>query len=143
MSHLSLVTLGVADVESAAVFYEALGWRRSSASVPRVVAFLAGGTVPLSLFRVDDMAEDAGLPAPSAPPRFRAIACAANLASREGVDALMRRAASAGATVTRAARATEWGGYAGSFADPDGHLWEVAWNPGFPVDEDGRISLPD
>lgn len=141
MGHISLVTLGVQDVEAAASFYEALGWRRSAASVPQVVAFMRGGSMVLSLFGRHDLAADAGLvdtgqPAPS-------FALAMNVANAAAVDATLATALGAGGAVTKPAGRAEWGGYSGYFSDPDGHLWEVAHNPGFTLLDDGSIRLPD
>lgn len=140
MTHISLVTLGVADVARATRFYEALGWRRSPASVDGVVAFLAGGPVVLGLYGHDDLAGDAGLEALPPPPG--AVALAMNLGSPAEVDRALAAVEVAGGTLTRPAAHAEWGGYSGYFSDPDGHLWEVAHNPGFPLEPDGRIALP-
>jgi uncharacterized glyoxalase superfamily protein PhnB len=71
------------------------------------------------------------------------VALAWNCRSAAEVDAVLERAVRSGATVPKPAQETFWGGYAGYFADPDGHLWEVAHNPGFPLTEDGRLTLPD
>lgn len=76
-------------------------------------------------------------------PAFRGVALAWNCRSEADVDAAIARARAAGATVPKAPRKTFWGGYAGYFADPDGHLWEVAHNPGFPLSTDGRLMIPD
>jgi uncharacterized protein len=140
MAHVSLITLGVHDVERAARFYEALGWHRSSASVEGTVAFLSGGTVALSLFGRHDLATDAGV-TPSSE-AGASVAFAMNVADEALVDDVLAAADRAGGTITRPARRTEWGGYAGYVADPDGHLWEVAYNPGFGLLEDGRVQLP-
>lgn len=142
MAHISLVTLGVADVDRATEFYAALGWRPSSASVAGTVTFLQGGTVALALFGRQALAQDAGIGVvpPGTPP---GLALAMNVGSRDAVDATIATAQRAGGQVTRAAAATDWGGYSGYFVDPDGHLWEVAHNPGFPLDQEGRITLPD
>lgn len=140
MPHVSLITLGVSDLERSTRFYEALGWRRSPASVDGEVAFLAGGTVALGLFGRDELAADAGVEL--APVGAAAVALAMNLPSVEAVDGTFATAEAAGAAITKAPERAEWGGYSGYFSDPDGHLWEVAHNPGFPLDEDGRVALP-
>jgi catechol 2,3-dioxygenase-like lactoylglutathione lyase family enzyme len=137
---INLVTLGVGDVQASAAFYERLGWRRSGASMQEVVFFDAGGVV-LGLYGRGPLAEDAAVSAEGA--GFRAVALALNLPSRAEVDATIAEAAAAGATVTKRAEEVFWGGYSGYFADPDGHLWEVAHNPLWPLAEDGRIVLPD
>lgn len=139
-THVSLVTLGVDDVERAAAFYEAWGWRRSPASVEGTVAFLLGGAVPLSLFGRDDLAGEAGVAA-GAPPGAWALAL--NVPSETDVDERLAAAAAAGGTITAPATRADWGGYRGYVHDRDGHLWEVAHNPGFPLAGDGRVTLPD
>jgi predicted lactoylglutathione lyase len=139
---VSLVTLGVKDVARSTAFYVALGWPLSSASVPGDVSFFktAGGL--LALWNEDLLAEDAGLPgAPPADRRGRALAI--NLESREEVDAALAAAVAAGGRITRAAQATDWGGYNGYFADLDGHLWEFAHNPFWPIGDHGRPTLPE
>lgn len=138
---ISLVTLGVADVRMSTQFYEALGFRLSSASVPGEVSFFhtAGGI--LALWGSASLAQDAGVDS-SAGVGFRASALAVNVASRAAVDAALTTAQAAGAQITRAAVATDWGGYNGYFADPDGHLWEVAHNPHWPLQDNGLPALP-
>lgn len=136
---LSLVTLGVTDLARSIAFYEQLGFRRRAASAEGV-GFFEAGAVTLAVFPAADLAKDTGL----APGRATtAVSLAWNCASPEQVDAAIARAAEAGATIRKRGRKTFWGGYAGYFADPDGHLWEVAHNPGFPLGEDGRLTLPD
>jgi uncharacterized protein len=140
VAHISLITLGVDDVEQAAAFYAAMGWRRSAASVDGTVAFLAGGAAVLSLFGREDLARETGV-APSTD-GGSSVALAMNVRSEEAVDETLAAAVVAGGSVTRAARRADWGGYSGYFADPDGHLWEVAYNPGFALLPDGRVQLP-
>lgn len=140
MPHISLVTLGVGDLDRAVAFYEALGWRRSPASVPGTVAFFHGTPV-LALFGRDALADDAGLPvAPVAVPGATALAM--NVATPDEVDKTLAAAEAAGAMVSQPARDTDWGGRSGYFLDPDAHLWEVAHNPGFGLLPDGRVELP-
>jgi uncharacterized protein len=135
---LSLVTLGVADLERARRFYEdGLGWRRGN-NHPEVVFFQIGGAV-LALWRRDALAQDAGLP--DAGSGFGGIALAYNARTREEVDAVLAEAEAAGATILKAAEDAFWGGYSGYFADPDGHVWEVAWNPEWTVADDGSVRL--
>lgn len=136
---ISLITLGVADVARARAFYEALGWRASPASQEGVAFFQANG-LALALFGRADLAADAGL-ADSAP-GFSGISLAQNLRSPDEVAALFAQAVAAGARAVKAPQPTAWGGHSGYFADPDGHLWELAWNPFFPLDEQGNLSLP-
>ncbi len=140
-ARISLVTLGVADVARASAFYEALGWRKSSASQEGEVAFFDVGGVVLSVWSHDSLAGDANL-APGAAPDPGSHALAINLGSRAEVDAALAAAAAAGARILKPAAEVFWGGYSGYFADPDGHCWEVAHNPGFPLDADGRVQLP-
>jgi catechol 2,3-dioxygenase-like lactoylglutathione lyase family enzyme len=138
---ISLVTLGVFDVPAATAFYEALGFPLSPASVPGEVSFFrtAGGL--LGLYGAQDLADDAGLPLRSGA-GFSGVSLAINVADRSAVDAGLAVAADAGAHVLEAARVTSWGGYHGYFADPDGHAWEIAHNPGWPLDERGLPVLP-
>jgi predicted lactoylglutathione lyase len=138
----SLVTLGVADVQRSAAFYRALGWRASGASTDDVVFFHTGGVV-VALWGLADLAADAGVAATVEAPGFTAVALAINVGSRDEVDDALAAAVAAGGRVTRAAEATNWGGYNGYVADLDGHLWEVAHNPGWPLREDGSVVLPD
>jgi catechol 2,3-dioxygenase-like lactoylglutathione lyase family enzyme len=136
---LNFVTLGVADVARARAFYEKLGFRASSASNPSVTFFDAGGVV-LALFGRGALAEDAKV-ADSAP-GFSGVAIAHNVASEAEVDAALREAVAAGAMLLKPGQKAFWGGYSGYFADPDGHVWEVAFNPFFPLDAAGRVQLP-
>jgi catechol 2,3-dioxygenase-like lactoylglutathione lyase family enzyme len=137
---LSLITLGVADVARSRRFYEALGWRASGVSQPDEVAFFQLGGIALSLFGRAALAEDAGVPEGQG---SGGMALAHNARTRAEVDAILEEARAAGARVLTPARATAWGGYACYFADPDGHAWEVAWNPHFPLRPDGSLQLPD
>lgn len=134
---LSMVTLGVADLERALRFYEALGWKRGNDN-PHVVFFQLNGMI-LGLWSRSALAEDAGL-APNER-GFGGIALAYNARSREDVDAVLAGAKRAGARILKDAKDTFWGGYSGYFADPDGHPWEVAWNPGWSLDEQGNVKL--
>ena len=142
MAHVSLITLGISDLERATAFYTALGWERSSASVPGTVTFFHGSTAALALFARDDLADDARIPSGSLA-ASGAVALAMNVEGPQAVDDFLARARTAGATITRPAERAEWGGYAGYFRDPDGHLWEVAHNPGFELRPDGGVVLPD
>lgn len=140
MPHVSLVTLGVGDLERSTSFYAALGWRRSRASVDGQVTFLVGdGPIVLSLFATEALAAETGVPAGDT---GRSIALAVNLPSEREVDRFVAAAREAGAVVTAPPTRADWGGYSGYLTDPDGHLWEVAHNPGFPLAEDGTVTLP-
>jgi uncharacterized protein len=136
---ISLVTLGVADLGRARRFYERLGWRGQE--VQETVFFQAGGMVVV-LWGRDALAADCGLPDHRAA-GFGGIALAHNVRSAAEVDDILAAAARAGATVTRPAAPTFYGGYAGVFTDPDGHAWEVAHNPGFTLAADGSLTVPD
>ena len=137
---LTLVTLGVADVAKATAFYEAWGWKASSASQPGVTFFQANG-LALALFGRADLAEDAHVE--DRPTGFSAISLAYNARSKAEADEVFALALAAGARPLKPLQDVFWGGYSGYFSDPDGHLWEVAWNPSFPLDEKGHMSLPD
>lgn len=137
---LTLVTLGVADLEKAKAFYEAWGWTASSASQPGIAFFQANG-LALALFGRAALAEDAHVK--DEPTGFAAITLAYNAHSKQEADEVYARAIAAGARPVKPLQDVFWGGYSGYFADPDGHLWEVAWNPFFPLDEQGHLFLPD
>ena len=137
---LSLVTLGVVDLDRATTFYEALGWPRRVRAAEGVAFFQLGG-LGLSLYPRAAMAAEAGVPLQTEP--SQGFTLAYNARSRDEVDAVLRSATAAGARITQPAQDAAWGGYHGHFADPEGFLWEVAWNPGFELDEDGRLIMPD
>jgi predicted lactoylglutathione lyase len=137
---LTLVTLGVSDLARARAFYEAWGWKASSASQPEVVFFQANG-LALALWGRADLAEDAGIE--DKPTGFSAVSLAYNARSKEEADEVYALAIAAGAKAVKPLHDVFWGGYSGYFADPDGHLWEIAWNPAFPLDEQGHMFLPD
>lgn len=134
---LSLVTLGVADLDASLRFYEALGWQRGNDN-PHVVFFQLNAMV-MALWSRTALAEDAGLAVNER--GFGGIALAYNARSKEEVDAVLSEADRAGARILKPAEETFWGGYSGYFADPDGHPWEVAWNPGWTIGEDGGVRL--
>lgn len=136
---ISLVTLGVADLTRARTFYERLGWQGQE--IEETVFFQAGG-MAVVLWGRDKLADDSGVDDRSGD-GFGGIALAQNVRSRAEVDDVLRQAAAAGAQITQPARETFYGGYAGCFTDPDGHVWEIAYNPGFALDDDGTLTLPD
>jgi uncharacterized protein len=136
---VSFVTLGVGDVGRSRRFYEALGFKASPASQDAVAFFDAGGVV-LSLFGRAALAEDVGVRAGEA--EFSGISLAHNVNSESEVDEVLREAVTAGAKLLKPGQKVFWGGYSGYFADPDGHLWEVAYNPFMPLDANGRVILP-
>ena len=135
---LSLVTLGVRDLARARRFYEALGWRALPG--PEGVVFFQLPGVVFALWSRDELAEDAGIPKiEDTGKAFSGAAIAHNTRLREDVDAVLREAQKAGAEITKPAAETSWGGYSGYFRDPDGHLWEVAWNPHWAIDDNGNV----
>lgn len=138
---ISLITLGVADVQASARFYERLGWKRSSASQEQIVFIKLKGIV-LGLFARDELAKD-GNQHEVGPAGFSGITLAHNLESPEAVDAAMAFAVASGGRQVKVPEKVFWGGYSGYFADPDGHLWELAYNPFAPLDESGHMILPD
>lgn len=125
---LSFVTLGVADLERATAFYAGLGLPRIKS--PPTVAFFEMGKTWLALYPRDLLAADAGVPAAGS--GFSGFALAHNVRSKAEADRLLEDVAGLGGRIIRPVQRTDWGGYAGYFADPDGFLWEVAWNPRFP-----------
>ena len=137
---ISLITLGVRDLAISRHFYEyGLGWHPSPASNEQVTFFQTGGMV-FALYGKTALAQDAHLFHEGT--GFGGIALAYNVRQRQEVDAVLTEAQVAGATILKAAEETGRGGYAGYFADPDGYPWEVAWNPHFPLLDDGRVQLP-
>ncbi|WP_041921590.1 VOC family protein [Hyphomicrobium denitrificans] len=137
---VTFITLGVRDIGRSRKFYEALGFKASSASQPSVTFFDAGGVV-LALFGRDALAEDASVPADGS--GFSGFALAHNVNSEADVDRTLSEAVAAGAKLLKPGQKVFWGGYSGYFSDPDGHLWEVAYNPFMPLDGDGRPTLPE
>ncbi|MGU3494471.1 VOC family protein [Xanthobacteraceae bacterium A53D] len=144
---LHLVTLGVADLPRATAFYEAMGLQRRDSGTQGVSFFDAGG-VALAVFPRTALAADAKLPesagtAPFGAPDLCGLSLAFNVANEEAVDQTIAKAAALGASRIKSPERVFWGGYSGYFADPDGHLWEVAHNPFWPLDDRGRPTLPD
>ena len=136
---MSLITLGVADVTRARAFYERLGWQGQE--VDETVFFQAGGIVVVLWGRAK-LAVDSGVPDEDGG-GFGGVALAHNVRSQEEVEHVVAAAEAAGATVTRPAGETFYGGYAACFTDLDGHVWEIAHNPGFVIEEDGSITVPE
>jgi uncharacterized protein len=137
---VSIVTLGVSDLARSCEFYECLGWQKSKASNDAIIFFQAGCAV-LALYPRNELAKDAGVVA--AGEGFRGFTLAYNTRSREEVDAVMAEAKEAGAKIQKPAQDAFWGGYSGYFSDPDGFLWEVAWNPFFLVEKNGALRIPE
>ena len=139
-ARITLVTLGVADVARAVVFYEALGWKKSSESVEST-AFMIGVGIVLALWNRDDMIADGG--ECDLAPGSGSMALAVNFESPEAVDAFYALAVAAGARPVKPPQKVFWGGHSGNFRDIDGHLWEVAHNPFWRLDDDGRVDLTE
>ncbi|PWE32383.1 glyoxalase [Maritimibacter sp. 55A14] len=137
---VSLITLGCRDLPRARAFYEALGWRASPESQEAVVFFQMKGMV-LGLFGLRDLAADQGRP--DAPLGVGAVTLAQNFATRAEVDAAYAASLDAGAEGLKPPQEVFWGGYSGYWADPEGHVWEVAMNPFWPLSEDGTLTLPE
>ena len=135
---LSLVTLGVSDYARAKAFYEALGWK-AALEVEQTTFFRANGVV-LVLWGRDELAADTGVRDDGA--RWGGITLAHNVGSREEVHEVIELARRNGAEVTREPADTFYGGYAGVFRDLDGHAWEIGYNPGFGLGDDGTVVLP-
>ena len=136
---VSLITLGVADLQRARAFYQRLGW---DGQETEETVFIQAGGIALVLWGRDKLALDCGV-ADDETTGFGGVALAHNVRSEAEVDHVIAAAEMAGATVTRPAAKTFYGGYAGCFTDLDGHVWEIAYNPGFPLAEDGSITIPD
>lgn len=135
------MTLGVSDLARSEAFYSALGWRRTESSMSGVIVWFQTSHSWLGLFEWAALAEDAGVDAARGN-GFRGVTLAVNVGSEPEVDVAIDAAQRAGASVPQPAAKVDWGGYRGYFADPDGHLWEVAYNPNFPIDQDGRVVIP-
>lgn len=139
---LTVVTLGVRDFATSVHFYESLGFARKMRKTGDEIAFFDAGGVVLALYRWKDLAADARLAAEPAPAAFRGVTLAWNRASPQEVDQGLAQALKAGATLLKRAQKTDYGGYGGYFADPDGHAWEIV-DAGFSLTEDGLLVLPD
>jgi catechol 2,3-dioxygenase-like lactoylglutathione lyase family enzyme len=135
---VSLITLGVSDIERARAFYDALGWQGTSPD-GEVVFYQAGGMIVAlwsrELLREDSVVEDAG--------GWGGVTLALCVGDPAQVDTVLAQAGAAGARIGRPGAPTFWGGYSGIFVDPDGHPWEVAHNPGWRLDADGTVHLPE
>jgi hypothetical protein len=135
---LSLITLGISDLDRARHFYEALGWKSGAAPDDDVVFFQVGGMI-VALWGRDKLAEDSAVTVGSG---WGGITLAYNTRSTEEVDQVIEEARKAGATIGREPGETFWGGYSAVFLDPDGYPWEVAHNPNWTIEADGSVKLP-
>jgi len=137
---VSFITLGVSDLQRSKKFYrDGLGFPLSSGSKDDIAFFKTAGVV-LALYPTEKLAEDAQVPVHGS--GFRGVTLAHNVRRREEVSEVLAVAAAAGGTITKPAQDVFWGGHSGYFSDPDGHLWEVVWNPYFPFADDGSIVVP-
>lgn len=137
---ISIVTLGTDDMPRAIAFWEAMGWPRRARGFAAIAMFQLGG-LALALYPFEKLADDCGMT--DRGPGFGGFTLAQVVASKAEVDAVLARAVGLGATLQKPAHEAFWGGYSGYFLDPDGHPWEVAWNPFVTLDREGRLSLPD
>ena len=138
---LSMITLGVADLERALAFYEnVVGWK--AVPGPPEIAFFDLGGIVFSLYPHAEMAKDMNTPPDEiGDPASHGFALAHNARSKEEVDLIFSRLKAKGAVIVKEPEDVFWGGYSGYFSDPDGHSWEVAYNPHWAIKEDGRISM--
>lgn len=136
---ISLITLGVDDLARSITFYRAMGWTPHPSSVDGEVAFFQSGGMVLALWSRAALAADSGVVDAGG---WGGVTLAHNVDARDDVDEILSVAEAAGARVARTGAPTEWGGYSGVFVGPDGHPWEVAVNPAWPIGEDGSITLP-
>lgn len=135
---VSLITLGVTDLDRARQFYASLGWRPATSPADDVVFFQAGGMV-LGLWDRTTLAHDSAVTDHGG---WGGVTLACNVRSAAEVDAVIEEARGAGAVIGREPAQTFWGGYSGLFIDPDGHPWEIAHNPGWTLLDDGSVSMP-
>ena len=137
---ISLITLGVSDLRKSRRFYEeGLGFEASSISSDDIVFLKTNGAL-LALFPTDHLAKDATVPPEGS--GFRKFTISHNVREKSQVEEVLQIAQAAGAQIIKPAQDVFWGGYSGYFSDPDGHLWEICWNPYFELDEKGEIELP-
>ncbi|MDE0572880.1 VOC family protein [Demequina sp. B12] len=141
VQRVSMITLGVADLDAARGFYERWGWQVRQAT-PQIV-FFQMGTLVLGLFPLPALAEDQGRADAVATLGMGGVTLAQNYATEHEVDERFQAAIAAGATHLKAPTAAPWGGYSGYFADPDGHVWELAVNPYWELGDDGATHIPE
>lgn len=139
---LSFLTLGVADLAASRAFYEALGWKASRYGEGAGIVFFQLNGIVFGLFGRADLAADAGLPDQDSA-GFRGVTLSYNTRSAAEADDIIAQALAAGGRLLKAGHAASWGGYVAYFADPDGHAWEVCYNPHAHIGDDGAVRLPD
>ena len=138
--NFAIVTLGVTDLARSIRFYGDLGWEQRGDAANGIVWFKTSGSW-VGLFGYEELAHVEVVPADELP-AYRGVTLAINLPTEDAVDLAFVKVREAGGTIVKPPARTDWGGYSGYFADPDGVLWEIAFNPGFPIDEHGRIEIP-
>ena len=139
----TVITIGVDDIRASIAFYEGLGFSRKMRATGEEVAFFDTGGTTIALFAWAKAAREAGVAEEPRPAAFRGVTLAWNCRDRAEVDAVLAFALHNGAKLLKPAAPTEYGGYAGYFADPDGHVWEAVVAPGIAVGDDRRVHLPD
>ena len=137
-ARISIITFGVADIARSVAFYEAIGWERCSSSMDDIAWFRTADSY-LGLFGWNDLIEDVQLVAPTRG-SFGGTTHSINIETADAVDAALDEAVAAGGTLLKPGTELPFG-YGGYFADPDGHVWEVCYNPSFPIGSDGRITI--
>ncbi len=141
-AHLSMITLGVSDLQRSIAFYEKLGFQRKRKALDSI-GFFQAGACAIAVWPSEELAKDANVASEGMAESFHEFTLGWNCHSKPDVDAVIAKARLAGGIVRKPAQDVFWGGYSGYFSDPDGHLWEVAYNPHFPLSDDGRLMLPD
>ena len=137
---LNLITLGVHDMNKSIAFFEGLGWKRSPASVEELALFPLGGIL-IALHPRNALADDVKVSPEGS--GFSGITLSYNTTSEKEVDDVLKEAAKLGATILKPAEKVHWGGYSGYFQDLNGHIFEVAYNPFWPLDEHHNVVLPE
>lgn len=140
-ARVNFITLGVSDLAVSSSFYERLGWRRKARAFESDIRFFVLDNLVLGLFVRTCLAADAGVS--NAGEGFGGVTLSINLSSEADVDAAFQASIACGAKAVKAPVRADWGGYSGYFGDPDLHLWELAFNPFFPLRDDGGVDLPD
>jgi predicted lactoylglutathione lyase len=140
---MTIVTLGTHDIRRSIAFYEALGFARKMRETGDAIAFFDTGASVMAIFPWDQLAQDATIPDQPQPQAFRGMTLGWNCRSESEVDAVLAFAVDCGGSLLKPARRTEYGGYSGYFADPDGHAWDVVVAPGIEVGDDRRVHLAD
>lgn len=139
-NRVTLITLGVHDLAKSGAFYDGWGWSRHARSQDGLTLYQMNGAA-LALFTLNELAADQNRP--EAELGHGAVTLAQNCADRAEVDAVFAAALSAGGRAVKPPQEVFWGGYSGYLADPDGHIWEIAHNPFWPLDADGALTLQD